>query len=176
MTTEHQINIAKEILKTGLVSRVFHSCHLLRDEQAQQFFPVYKRGEDQPYIGIDDSKGLFAYIRANGDATPRDAKLGGCLHNYDMLAPLRVVFFSDNEKRDFNVLTTQLAAFTFVPPVKLVRIITDTHRLLREEQPIYTHSFDGQTFYIAFDITINFLLLPSHCEQKNCVAFPNPIC
>jgi hypothetical protein len=176
MTTEKQIAIANMIIATGLVSKVYHSCQLLRDDQSQRFYPVYQRGAEQPYIGIDDTKGMFAYIRGNGDTTAAMAKIGSCPTTYDMAAPVRVVFFNDYEKRDFNTLVTKLSSFTFLGGLKLTRIITDTHRLLREEQPTFQHSFDGLTFYVAFDITINFLHLPSDCEQKDCVTWPNPIC
>lgn len=176
MTTAQQIIIANKILETGLVTAVYHSCQRLRDEQSQRFFPVYQKGAELPYVGIDDAKGLFAYIRSNGDMVAKVSRVGSCLNTYDMSAPLRVVFFNDHERRNFEYLVLQLSAFTFMPGLALTRIITDAQQLLRDEQPTFNHNFDGGTFYVAFDITINFLLLPNDCEQKPCEVQPNPIC
>lgn len=176
MTTNLQIAIAEDIIATGIVNRVYHSCQLLRDEHYQQFIPVYRKGAEQPYAGIDDTKGLFAYIRANGDIAADISPVVSCENAYKMKAPLRVVFFSDNEKRDFDLLISRLTAFTFSKGVRLTRIITDAGKLVKDEQPIFQHQFDGQTFYAAFDITVTFVLLPNQCEQTDCAAYVNPIC
>lgn len=176
MTTDAQIIIANKILETGLVSRVYHSCTLLKDEQSGRFFPVYKKGAEMPYTGIDDAKGLFCYIRSNGNMGAQVNRVASCEQSYDISAPMRVVFFSDNERRDFGQLVKQLAIFTFMPGLALAAIITDSYRLLKDEQPEFMHAFDGETFYIAFDITINFLLLSGACEAAACKAYVNPIC
>lgn len=176
MTTDIQIGIAQNIIASGIVNKVYHSCQLLRDEQYQQFFPVYRKGAEQPYIGIDDTKGLFAYIRANGDMSAEVSRVASCSNAYDMKAPLRVVFFSDNERRDFGLLVTRLSAFAFAAGVRLNRVITDMNKLLKDEQPNFAHQFDGQTFYVALDITVTFVLSPNLCEQTDCKAYVNPLC
>lgn len=175
MTTKQQIGIAEAIIKTGLVSKVFHSCEQLKTPDSQLLYPAYKRGGEYVYTGIDDTKGLFAYIRNNGDAVGVPLKIDSCSKSYTMTAPLRVVFFNDYEKRDFNELTTWLSSFTFLTNVNLVRVITDKFRLTREESPLFRESFDGQTFYIAFDVTVSFVLLASECDPNYCQTYLNPV-
>lgn len=174
MTTEKQIEIAQTIIGTGIVNKVFHSCQILRDDN-QQLYPVYQLGKEWTYAGIDDAKGLFAYIRSNGDIVSVPFKLQSCARAYDVTAPLRVVFFSDNEERNQEELLSKLSSFTFLSGLNLVRIVTDKFRLVKEESPVFRARFDGKTFYAAFDVTANFILLPSTCETDPCMVHPNPI-
>jgi hypothetical protein len=175
MTTKQQIAIAEAIIQTGLVSKVFHSCELLKTDDGQTIYPAYKIGREFTYSGIDDAKGLFAYIRSNGDTVGVPIKIDSCGKSYTMTAPLRVVFFNDNESRDFNELTTLLSSFTFMGNVNLVRVVTDKFRLVREESPMFREKFDGQTFYVAFDVSVTFVLLKSDCEPNVCQIFINPV-
>jgi hypothetical protein len=174
MTTAKQIEIAQAIIATGLVNKVFHSCQILRDDN-QQLYPVYQSGKDWTYAGIDDAKGLFAYIRSNGDIVSVPFKMQSCARSYDVTAPLRVVFFSDNEDRNQEELLSKLTSFAFMTGLNLVRIVTDKFRLVKEESPVFRARFDGKTFYAAFDVTANFILLPSTCETDMCETHPNPI-
>lgn len=175
MTTEKQIEIAQRILETDLVKKVFHSCQLLKNDQSQTIYPAYQRGAEFTYAGIDDTKGLFAYIRNNGDMVGVPFKMSACGRTYTMTAPLRVVFFNDNEDRNQEELIRQLGTFTFLKNVTLQRIITDKFRLVKEESAIFRERFDGKTFYVAFDVFVTFILLPSDCENKTCNVHPNPI-
>lgn len=175
MTTEKQIEIAQAIIATELVTKVFHSCQLLKNDQSQTFYPVFPKGNEFTYAGIDDAKGLFAYIRTNGDIIGTPFKVASCDSTYTMTAPLRVVFFNDNEDRNQEELIRMLGTFTFMKNVTLIRIITDKFRLVREESPVFRERFDGKTFYVAFDVFVTFILLPSDCETKECIAHPNPI-
>lgn len=176
MTTEIQIDIAKQIIGTALVTKVYHSAELIRDTSRGLLFPAYRSGADYIFIATEDSKGIYAYIRANGDYSATPLKIQSCASSYDMRVPLRVVFFSDNETRDRNFLIEKLASFSFMSGVQLIRVIDDKFRLIREEAPLVRENFDGQTFYIAFDILVKKLLLPSDCERETCETFPNPIC
>jgi hypothetical protein len=175
MTTKQQIAIAETIINTGLVTKVFHSCELLRNDQSQTLYPAYMLGKEFVYTGIDDAKGLFAYIRTNGDTVSVPFKMDSCAKSYTMTVPMRIVFFNDNESRDFQELTRLLSSFTFLANVNLVRIITDKFRLIREESPMFRENFDAQTFYVAFDITLTFVLLPSDCEPNVCPIYQNPV-
>lgn len=174
MTTEKQIEIAQKILSTGLVKKVFHSVQLLTNENGIMH-PAYPKGGEFTYAGIDDTHGLFGYIRTNGDMAGVPLKIGSCIHAYTMTIPLRVVFFNDSEDRDFEWLTTKLISFTFQKSVSLNRIITDKYRLKQEESPIFREKFDGKTFYIAIDIFITLPLKPSDCETDDCIVHPNPL-
>lgn len=175
MTTEQQIEIANKILATGLVTKVFHSCQMLRTEDNQQLYPAYPKGNEYTYAGIDDTKGLFAYIRVNGDMAGVPLKVTSCGRAYDMDAPMRVVFFNDNEDRNQEELLASLATFTFLKGITLVRVVTDKFRLVKEESPLFRSHFDGKTFYVAFDVLVSFILLPSDCAKDQCKVHPNPI-
>lgn len=172
-----QLDIAEKLLQTGLVSKVFHSCQLIRTEGQQTLYPAYQRGADFVYVGPDDTKGLFAYIRTNGDIAATVNKVSSCGRNYDLVAPLRVVVFSDPEGRNHSELQRRLASFTHLANVTLVRMIDDKFRLTREESDLYRASFDAKTFYVAFDITVNLVFLQSDCEpDATCDTIQNPIC
>lgn len=175
MTVKKQIEIAEEIIKTGLVSKVFHSCQLLRDDQRRVLYPAYQKGAEFTYAGIDDAKGLFAYIRVNGDAQAVPLKITSCQGAYTVTAPLRVVFFNDNEDRNQDDLGTRLMSFTFLKNVFLTRVISDRARLVTEESPLFREKFDGKTFYLAVDINVTFILLPSDCAPEACIVYPNPV-
>jgi hypothetical protein len=175
MTVKKQVEIAEEIIKTGLVTKVFHSCQLLRDDQSRTLYPAYQVGAEFTYAGIDDSKGLFAYIRNNGDAQAVPLKITSCQGAYTVTAPLRIVFFNDNEDRNQDDLALQLMPFTFLKNVFLVRVINDRQRLVREESSVFREKFDGKTFYLAVDINVTFILLPSDCAPEACIVYPNPI-
>lgn len=174
MTTDKQIEIAQTIFATGLVKKVFHSVQLLKDDNGTMY-PAYPKGGEYTYAGIDDTHGLFGYIRTNGDSQAVPLKLQSCGHTYTMTIPLRVVFFNDSEDRDFEWLTTKLISFTFKKAISLNRIITDKYRLKQEESPIFRAKFDGKTFYIAIDIFITLPLKPSDCETDDCIVHPNPL-
>lgn len=175
MTVKKQIEIAEAIISTGLVKKVFHSCQILRDEANRSMYPAYQHGNEFTYAGIDDAIGLFAYIRINGDAQAVPLKVTSCQGAYTVTAPMRVVFFNDNESRNHEELTRQLSAFTFIKNVSLTRIVTDRERLVREESQLFREKFDGKTFYIAIDVNVTFILLPSHCAPEACIVYPNPV-
>lgn len=176
MTTEFHQQIAQAILATGIVPKVFHSCELVRNLETGRTYPAYKIGADYIYVGSDDTQGMYAYIRANGDATSVPLKLTSCARQYEVTTPLRVVFYNDIEERDQHFLQTKLATFTFLTGVTLQRVIVDKFRLAREENTINDPKFDGKVFYLAFDIVVNTVLLPNNCAADECPVFPNPIC
>lgn len=177
MTTQKQLDIAQALLETGLVGKVFHSCQLIRNTDQQNLYPAYPKGTDFIYIGPDDTKGVFAYIRANGDTVAVPNKVASCARNYELTAPLRVVIYHDIETRNHQDLQRRLASFTYLTGVTLVRMIDDKFRLVREESDLYRQHFDAKTFYIAFDITVSILLLQSECEaEEPCEVKANPIC
>lgn len=175
MTTQKQIDIGNVILATGYVKKVFHSCQMLQDSENNILYPAYPKGAEYTYTGIDDTHGLFAYIRTNGDAAGVPLKIDSCGKSYQLTVPLRVVFFNDNETQNHEELTTQLASFTFLSNVNLVRIISDKFRLVREESPVFREKFDAQTFYVAFDITVTIQLMANDCVTKPCTIHVNPL-
>lgn len=175
MTTIQQIEIAQAILAGGLVKKVFHSVQLLRDENNNITYPAYPKGAEFVYSGIDDTHGLFAYIRTNGDYTGVPFKITSCARSYTMTAPMRIVFFNDGEDRDHEELIRQISVFTFMQNVNLVRIVKDKYRLVKEESPLFRASIDAKTFYVAIDVNVTFILLPSDCADSKCIVYPNPL-
>ncbi len=176
MTTDLQIRIAQHIIATGLVTTMYHSCELIKDSEQRVLQPAYKQGAEYLTVGIDDQQGLFGYIRSNGDIASVPLKLYSCRNTYEISAPLRVVFYHDQEARDHDWLTSRLASFTFLQDVALQRVILDKFRLQKEESDVQDPNFDGRIFYVAFDIVVNALLLPSDCAVPVCPAHVNPIC
>lgn len=176
MTIKLQQEIAQAILATGLVPTVYHSCELVRNLENGRTFPAFKQGADYVYVGMDDTKGMYAYIRSNGDAPSVPLKLTSCARQYEISTPLRVVFYNDRDDRDQHYLQTKLATFTFLTNVTLQRIIVDKFRLAKEENTINDPKFDGKVFYLAFDIIVKTVLLPDDCAADACETFPNPIC
>lgn len=176
MTTLQQLQIAQDLLATGLVKKVYHSCQLVQNQQRQRLYAAYQRGNQYIYAGVDDTKGMFAYIRSNGDIKTEVMREASCGHSYNVQAPLRVVVFHDEEPADFQWLIERLSTFTFRADIFLQRIITDRWRLQNEESDQQRVAFKPNTFYIAFDISVNFVLLRDHCNEATCPTFPNPIC
>lgn len=176
MTLDKQLEIAQAILQTGLVKQVYHSCELIKDPKLGTLYPAYLKGNEQVYVGPDDTKGMTCYIRAAGDGTPTAMKTQSCAGGYQVLTPLRIVFFHDEEDRNRSRLIDQLLGFSFLQNVTLTRIVDDKYKLAREESDMRRDTMDGRTFYVAFDILVNSLLLPSTCAAVSCAAIVNPIC
>ena len=92
MITEKQIEIANVLLATG-INAVYHSVELVEDDKGVKF-PAYKMGSEQYYVGPDDTKKMFAYIRTSGQVyTSRNDAEGSCSKMYTMSAPHRIVIF-----------------------------------------------------------------------------------
>lgn len=175
MTTEKEIQIAGTILKTGIVNSVYHSCELLLDKNGS-VYPVYSSGGEYKYVGVDDTKGMFAYIRDNGDSYVKPFNISSCKNTYEASCPLKVVFFSDYENRNHNDIITKISEFTFMERVSLNKISTDKFKLSREESDIFRERFDAGTFYVSFDIIVKIILLPNTCDIDLCKSYINPIC
>lgn len=169
MITEKQIEIAQSLNAAG-IGTVYHSVELIEDEKGVKF-PAYKVGNEQYYVGPDDSKKMFAYIRQSGPATRvrEDVKM------YLMQAPCRVVVFQDHTKEDFDAITRRLLRVAFIKDVSLISFNNNSFQLAKQESPIGKFSFDATTFYLAIDVQIKFWLFSNQCLQEECTVFPNPI-
>lgn len=176
MNTQQQIDLAHDLLATGLLTKVYHSCELVRDPQKGTVGPCYARGTEYVLVGVDDTQGMFAYIRSNGDDVGTPTRVQSCAHAYNLTVPVRVVVFADNELRDKNSLIDRLLSVTFKKGVYLQRVVEDKYRLGRDESDMYRAAFGPATFYVAIDVLLTSVLLPSQCEPEPCPLFPNPIC
>lgn len=175
MTIATQLLIADVLLKTTLVTRVYHSCEMILNKEGKMY-PCYPVGGEYLYVGMDDRKGLYAYIRGNGDAVATTLKLQSCARAYDVRTPMRVVFFHDNEDRDRNFLQKKLALFTSLADVTLQKIITDKYRLVKEESDVFDANIDGKVFYMAVDVLVKTILLSDTCANAECEIHQNPLC
>lgn len=173
---EKQVELAQAIVDTGLVTKVYHSCEIITDRSKGRLYAAFPRGKEYVPVAIDDTSELFAYIRYNGDVPTTPLGVGSCGRYYEAQVPLRVVFFNDYEKRDFDLLEAKLLGFTMKQNVTLTRIINDKFRLFREESDLGSPNLDGAVFYRAFDILVKILLLPDDCLNAECKSYANPLC
>ncbi len=176
MITERQITIAKALISTGLLDCVYHSVELVQDDKGVKF-PAYNKGAEQIYIGPDDAKKMFAYIRQNGATTKLEEKLiGSCSKMYKMAVPTRVVIFQDHCAEDFDKLTNKLLAIIFLKEVSFTAYNNNAFQLAKQESPAGDFAFDATTFYLAIDVVMKFWITTDNCPEENCIAYPNPIC
>ncbi|MEJ7611362.1 MAG: hypothetical protein WKF88_09325 [Ferruginibacter sp.] len=176
MIIEKEIEIARALLATGLVEKVYHSVELVEDKAGAKF-PAYKKGSEQYYVGPDDSKKMFAYIRHTGTVVKLDEKSeGSCRKTYQLGHPLRVVLFQDHVKEDIEALARRMLAIVFLKDVHLVSVTTNAFQLGKQESPLGDFSFDATTFYLAIDIQVRLWISLGECEEDTCIVHPNPIC
>lgn len=176
MITEFEIDIAESLIATGLVNEVYHSVELIEDKTGAKF-PAYQKGNEQFYIGPDDSLGRFAYIRQTGPAKAANIDLqGSCSGMAKLAVPLRVVVFKDNEKENHDALLQRLLAFTFMKNVNLVSFTSNSFQLGKQESPVGEFAFDATTFYVAIDVIVNIIITATMCKDDTCKLYPNPIC
>jgi hypothetical protein len=176
MIVEKQIEIARKLIATGLVNNVYHSVEIVRDEKEEKY-PAYKQGAEQFYIGPDDSKLMYGYIRQNGTVQVVDQKMeSGCSKIYKVSAPHRVVVFKDKEAGNFDALVQQLLFCVFVKDVVLVSFTNDAFKLAQQESPMGDFAFDATTFYLAIDVKISVWLTERQCKEDSCIIHSNPIC
>ena len=177
MMTEQQIALAKLLIATGVVDRVYHSVKLHADEAHSNKYPVYAKGAEEFYIGPDDKKNRFAYIRQTGPVTKGEERLESSEQKmYFLLAPNRIVVFKDREKENVDRLIRKLLATCFTENISLVSYQHDAFKLAKQETPIGNFSFDATTFYLAIDVQIRWWIDAKDCEEESCIVYPNPIC
>jgi hypothetical protein len=174
MITEKQIEIAKSLNSAG-VGVVYHSAELIEDDKGVKF-PAYKVGDEQYYVGPDDTKKMFGYIRQSGPATRvRETLEGSCAKMYLMQAPCRVVIFQDHTSENHDALARKFLRVAFIQGVSLISFSTNAFQLGKQESPIGKFAFDATTFYLAIDLQVKFWIFTNQCEDDECEVFPNPI-
>lgn len=175
MITEKQIEIAMELIGTKLVNKVFHSVELVESEKGK--FPAYKIGAEEYYVGPDDTRGRFAYIRQSGSAqTVREDAVGSCSRMYKLRVPMRIIIFKDREEKNHEAITNKFLRIAFLKDVSLVAYSTNAFALAKQESSIGDYAFDARTFYLAIDIYVKFQLLQNDCDEDLCLTHSNPIC
>jgi len=172
MITEKQIEIANALLSTGLIEKVWHSVELVEDKGGVKF-PAYQEN----YVGPDDTKKMFAYIRSSGPTyTGRNLLEGSGAKMYSLIAPHRIVIFKDHCSDNFDNLIRRLLRVAFIKDVTLSSFSSNSFQLAKQESPIGNFAFDATTFYLAIDVQIKLSVRQSECENDICIVHPNPIC
>ena len=57
-------NIFNTLLNDGLVTKVYHDVIIIEEEKNR--FPVFPKGDEFVYVGVDDSKKMNCYFRQMG--------------------------------------------------------------------------------------------------------------
>ena len=175
MITEKQIEICQALVDTRLIDSAYHSVELVEGKEGVKF-PAYKIGDEQYYIGPEDKRKMFAYIRQSGPSIASDRRQESSSGKlYRMMAPHRIVIFQDRFKGDKDSLITRFLRVGFMQDVNLISFNNNSFQLGKQESPIGDFAFDATTFYLAIDIQIHFWLFPSQCDAELCNTFPNPI-
>jgi len=172
-----EIELGQYLVNNGIVTRFFHSAELFNDKERGNLYPVIRVGDEFTYIGVDDTRSRFAYIRLTGDPTASGVPLAikGCSKSYNVICPVRLVVFNDWESEIREQLINKILAVTFFHHVSLIRYSANAGQLSREESPIGEFEFGGKTFYLAIDLNIVIPLMSNSCDEI-CDPFPNPIC
>lgn len=176
MIVDKQIEVAKILLSTNLLKQVYVDVELLQNDKGVKY-PVYKTGNEQFYIGPDDTKDLFGYIRQTTPVnTIAEKNEGSCKKLYKLGIPSRIVVFKDHEERDFDTLISQLLKPIFSSFTSLISINRNAFQLAQQESPIGDFAFDATTFYCAIDVMLSTWISDTICEVNNCLIYQNPVC
>ncbi len=168
--------IITNLFASKLVSKVYHDV-FIRQEGAQRM-PVYRSGNEFGYIGIDDSKSLYCYVRQIGDATNAKTELVGSSQKlFNIKAPFRFVFFNAYESRSFDDLNQAILNISFANNVDLIRFITDSDQLQNLEGTIRGFQLSAKSYYVGLDLSILLKLTEDNCGiEISCNGLSNPIC
>lgn len=151
---------------------VYHSAEIVTTDSNEKFPAINLKDEWENLSPTDQRETI--YIRRNGDdEVLGDAKLGSCIKAYDMRSQLRVVYFKDHAKNHSEIIT-KLMKSVLVGKTKLVRVIRDKFRLLKDESS-GDYNFGATSAYFAIDIYALWTLQPDSCEEDFCVDISNPL-
>lgn len=186
MTFNLEIEIAKKLIATKVIDKLFHRVELVADEEGVKF-PAYPVGSDLHYIGPDDTVGRFAYMRQTGETRfvpDRKNRISSCTIAYSAATPYRIVVFQANTDSG-SVNTVEGVVARMLPignitGVKITKVETDKTKILKAE----TNSTDSVLFpsdadilYIAVDITISGVITKKGDSCfTDCKPIQNPIC
>lgn len=173
--TEQQIKLATLLLSTGIVEEVYHSVTLFADEKGDKY-PVYAKGAEEFYIGPNDKKKRFAYIRGTGPVMKGDEVMEGSEKKmYHLSAANRIVVFNDHEKEDFDYLIKKLLLPVFTDNISLLSYQHNAFQLAKQESPLGNFRFDATTFYLAIDVQVRWWIDSKYCDDEPCIIHANPI-
>lgn len=162
MTYEIQKAIAQKIILKGLVTTAYICAYLIDKDNV--LIPAYPSGNRFDYVGTDDTKGNYAYIRENGEWNFETKEQLSCSSWLcKVTIPMRIVFFGGNGNRDSKIAVCMTALHGNGCVVKSV--ITDKYQLFRSEQRgAENRLFPYDKTYFAIDFSIVQLLTSNECE------------
>lgn len=159
----------------GLVSKVYHDVIIIEEEKNR--YPVFPKGDEYIYVGIDDSKRMSCYFRQMGEMRNVKTDHISCQSIYTTRVPYRMVLFNDYEKRNFDSLNAAFLQTMFQSHIDFTALITDKKRLLQDESIPKNFTFGASTYFVAIDFTLTLQLYKNTCEEViGCDVLPNPIC
>lgn len=168
-------NIFGKLLADGLVSKVYHDVIIIEEEKNR--YPVFPKGDEFIYVGVDDSKHMSCYFRQTGEMRNVKTSYLSCQPWYTTRVPYRMVLFNDFEKRNFDSLNAAFINTMFEAHIDFTALITDRKRLLQDESSPKNFTFGASTYFIAIDFTLTLQVYKNTCEEAiGCEAIPNPIC
>lgn len=168
------------VMATGFVQNLFHSV-VIRETDEGDRKPVAPVESRYVYVGIDDTKGFYAYCRQIGAVdSVNEESVGSCNTKiYTLQASHRMVFYNGEEKRSHETITAQLlkAFMKSGIGIKLQKVYTIPEQILQLETPTGIFSFKEHSFYIAVDFLVILKLQADTCEiEITCEGIKNPIC
>lgn len=163
------------ILKSGLVTKVYQDVIIL--ENGGNRYPAYRVGDDYEYIGVDDTKLLFCYVRQIGNVEKIKTEFtSSAQKTFISKVGYRFVFLNDWEKRNFDSLYSKILQITNFKNIDFRKLITDRNQLLKDESKPKAFVFGGFSFYCGLDIDLTFRMLVDECETPvDCDNMPNPL-
>lgn len=173
MFVDKQIEIAKKLVDAGLLTKVYHSVFFVENETGK--YASYRSGDEFYYVGADDRKGRYGYLREAGPTlVHRHELVSGTSKSYYLDATFRLVVFNDFEKEDRNEIIRRLIKFSFGHGIFLKAIHTDPFEVAKTETIKMDYNFGGNTLFISIEFVIRQLVNEGDCEGE-CIIYPNPI-
>lgn len=162
MTYDIQKAIARKLISKGLVTTAYICAYLI--DKNGVLIPAYPAGNRFEYVGADDTKGNYAYIRENGEwQFEQKTQLGCSMWLYRVTIPMRVVFYGGDGNRDSKISVCMSALHENSCIVK--NVITDKYQLFKTEQRgAEDRLFPHDKTYFAIDFNILQLLTSNECE------------
>lgn len=171
MFYEYQKKIAEKLLKNTVLETVFVNAQLL--ERDKDIFPAYRENNEFVYLGVDDTKGLFAYVRQTDNVRLETVYTEGCNYLYRANTPFRIVFCGLHTH--FN--SEQVCLFAIMSlgslPIVLNQIILDSKKLFDLENKLKKDIvFSENMLYAAIDVVLStpFSLLDCQAELECLVS------
>lgn len=172
--TNDLYRILENIVNIGIVDKLFIS-KVIKKHGKQ--YPVYAKGDEYEYIGIDENKCRVGYARQLDESSFTEINLGGCDKMYKQVDSYRLVIFDKNfdGNKDFflNILKGQFSAKN----ITLKRVWNHSSSLLNSEQFFDTEiELMPANLYLAIDFI--FEVKPKCCPQNEdiCIDFKPIIC